>query len=142
MWDPFTKYVRTETTRIFIFAAIWLPSLKPNLFNSSTLRAFGKVCGKLISRKLVLWDATKLKARLQCQSQLARGSRVNLKIYENAISNHTKKNNNWLIISKTIIIYYLQCMVIDELLFNNDSMYLHDIKHNILKAVVSLLIRN
>ena len=22
MWDPFTKYVRTETTRIFIFIAV------------------------------------------------------------------------------------------------------------------------
>ena len=59
---------------------------------------------KLISRKLVLRDATQIKVRLQCQSQLARGSRVNLKIHENAISNQ-KKKKNWLIISKTIIIF-------------------------------------
>ena len=65
--------------------------MKPNLFNSSTLRALGEVCGKLISRKLVLRDATQIKVRLQCQSQLARGSRVNLKIHENAISNHHQK---------------------------------------------------
>ena len=79
--------------------------MKPNLFNSSTLRALGEVCGKLISRKLVLRDATQIKVRLQCQSQLARGSRVNLKIHENAISNQKKKKKNWLIISKTIIIF-------------------------------------
>ena len=33
------------------------PLLKPNLLNL-TLTALGKVCGKLISRKLVLRDAT------------------------------------------------------------------------------------
>ena len=59
--------------------------------NSSTLRALAKVCGKLVSRILVLRDATKLKARYSCkayESQLARGSWVNLKIHENAISNY------------------------------------------------------
>ena len=40
-----------------------LPSWKPNLFHSSTLRALDKVCGKLISIKLVLRDATQLKER-------------------------------------------------------------------------------
>ena len=64
--------------------------MKPNLFNSSALRVLDKICGKLISRKLVLRDAAQLKARLQCQSQLARGSRENLKIHENTISNHQK----------------------------------------------------
>ena len=40
-----------------------------------------------------------LKARLQCQSQLARGSRENLKIHENAISsNQKKKKKNRLIL--------------------------------------------
>ena len=58
------------------------------------LTALDKVRGKLISRKLVLRDATKLKERLKCQGQLAWGSQVNLKIHENAISNHQKKENN------------------------------------------------
>ena len=40
-------------------------SVKPNLFNSSTLRALDKLFGKLISIKLVLRDTTQLKARLQ-----------------------------------------------------------------------------
>ena len=39
-----------------------------------------------------------LKARLQCQSQLARGSRENLKIHENAISNNQKKKNQLILI--------------------------------------------
>ena len=38
--------------------------------------------------------------------------------------------------------YFLQGMVISELLFNDDSRYLRDIKHNILKMVISLLSRN
>ena len=63
------------------------------------LKTLGKVYGKLISRKLetnlrklVLTDAIQLKQDYKAnQSQLARGSRVNLKIHENAISNHRKK---------------------------------------------------
>ena len=105
MWDHFTKYdwglklqeflYSLESDKIInktnsIIKQNKLPSLKPNLFNSSTLRALDKVCGKLISRKLVLRDVAQLKTWLQ--SQLARGSRENLKIHENAISNHPKQS--------------------------------------------------
>ena len=55
--------------------------------------ALAKICGKLISRKLVQRDATQLKARYFCkanESQLAWGSRINLKIHENVISESIK----------------------------------------------------
>lgn len=52
----------------------------------STPRALPKVFGKIISKKLVLTDATQLKARyMYTESQLAWESRVNLKIHEYAI---------------------------------------------------------
>ena len=38
-----------------------------NKTNSKTPRALDKVCGKLISLKLVMRDATQLQARLQSQ---------------------------------------------------------------------------
>ena len=99
------NWLTTEITRIFIFLAIWknnqqnkfrhstaLPSLKPTLFTSTTLRAFGKLSGKLISRKLVLRDTTQLKGRyLYKANELALESRVNLEIQENAISNHHRQ---------------------------------------------------
>ena len=75
-------------------------------------RASTKVCGKLISRTWALGDATQIQARYLCkanESQQTRESRVNLKIHENAISNHYEKNvkrDNWLTISKTIIIFF------------------------------------
>ena len=62
--------MRTEITRIFILLTIREIYSKTNsttfVIKSlpySTLRVLGKVCGKLISRKLVLGDPTQLKAR-------------------------------------------------------------------------------
>ena len=60
------------------------------------LKTLDKVCGKLILRKLgtdlrklVIRDTTQLEQDYKASSsQLARESRVNLKIHENAISNH------------------------------------------------------
>ena len=61
------------------------------------LRALVKVRGKLISRILVLRDAKQLKVKYLCkasESQSARGSRVNQKFHENAISNHHHHQKN------------------------------------------------
>ena len=66
------------------------------------LKTLDKVCGKLILRKLgtdlrklVIRDTTQLEQDYKTSSsQLARESRVNLKIHENAISNQFSEKKN------------------------------------------------
>ena len=87
----------------------------------STLRALVKVCGKPVSRKLLLRDAAQLKARYlrkSNESQLAWGSRVNLQIHKNAISISLKREKRTVNIQNNH--YFLRCMVIGELFLNDD----------------------
>ena len=52
------------------------------------------LCGKLVSKKLVLRDVTQLKARYLCKangSQPALRSRLNLKIKKKQLANHKQK---------------------------------------------------
>ena len=97
--------LKTETTRIFILLIIQSENIitKTNSTFSiikslpySTPRLSLKVCGKLISRKLILRDAMQLRTRYLCktnESQFAWRSRINQNIQENAISESKKKKN-------------------------------------------------
>ena len=134
-WHYKNIYISCNLIKVINKTNPLLPSLKPTLFKSSTLRASAKVCGNLISKKMTSEKCYTTKSKCN-ESQLARESPENLRIRKSAVSDHHTKKNNWL------IKYFLQCMLIEKFLFNDDSRYLPDIKTNKLIPLISQLCRN